>query len=45
MFILVGFSEQGGEAGLFEVSVVGEGLGDAAFLHDEEAGAVGEAPL
>jgi len=29
---------------LLEVTIVSEGLGDSAFLHDEEAGAVGQAP-
>jgi len=38
------FSEQGSEAGLFEVAVEGQCVGDIALLHDKKAGAVGEAP-
>ena len=38
------FSEQGSEAGLLEVPVVGQRLGYVPLLHDKKAGAVGEAP-
>ena len=37
-------SQQRRESGFFEVSVVGEGLGDPASLHDEDARAVGQTP-
>ena len=41
----LGFAQEGAEAGLLEVVVVGEGVGEAEMFHDDEGGAVDEAPL
>ena len=38
------FSEQGSEACLFEVPVVGQRVGYVPLFPDKKAGAVGEAP-
>lgn len=38
-------AEEGFEAGLDKVVIVGQGSGDALGFHDLETGAVGEAPV
>ena len=38
-------AEQGGEAGLLEVVIGGEGFGEAVATHDDEGDAVGEGPV
>jgi hypothetical protein len=39
------FAEEGVEASLLEVMIVGEGIGEAKLFHDDEGSAVGEAPV
>ena len=42
--LTLGLPEEGGEAGLLEVPIVGERNADVSLLHDEEARAVRQAP-
>ena len=39
------FSQKAAEAGLLEVAIAGEGLGEPVLLHDDEGDAVGERPV